>query len=179
MPEPLRPAPAKVYTRQNWIFIPTIASATLAPTVAEATAASALDITNIAFADSAPTPAQNTNLVEQNRRLGDAALYQFVGTTTFTGGEVTMQFDPQGAAASDAVKAWEKFAAGGLTGFMARRLNVAKATNVIAGQFLDVYPCEFGPFMTTTSGDGEGAEAAMVGSWAITNQPKFKVAVLI
>lgn len=178
MPEPLRPAPAKVYTRQNWIYIPTIASATLAPTVAEATAGSALDITNIVFQDGAPTPEQNTNLVEQNRRLGDAALYQFVGTTTFTGGQITIQFDPQGVAASDEVVAWETFAAGGVTGFLGRRMNVPKATDVIAGQFLDVYPCEFGPFMPTTSGEGEAAEGAAVGSWAITNQPAFKVAVL-
>lgn len=178
MPEPLRPNPAKVYTRQNWIYVPTIASGTLAPTVAEATAASALDITNIVFQDGAPSPSQSTNLVEQNRRLGDAALFQFVGTTTFTGGEITVQFDPQGAALADSVKAWEKFAAGGLTGFLVRRMNVAKATNVIAGQFVDVYPCEFGPFMPTTSGDGESAEAAATGSWAITSQPKFKLAVL-
>lgn len=178
MAEPLRPAPAKTYTRENWIFIPTIASATLAPTVAEATAASALDITNMAFADSAPNPEINTNLVEQNRRLGDAELYQFIGTTTYGGGQFTMQFNSQGAALSDSVKAWEKFAAGGLTGFMARRLNVPKATAVTAGQFIHVYPAEFGPFMPTKSGDGEGAEEAMMGSWAITAPPKFKLAVL-
>ena len=178
MAEPLRPAPAKVYTRENWIFIPTIASATLAPTVAEATAASALDVTNIVFNDAKPNPEQNTNLVEQNRRLGDAALYQFVGTTTYTGGQVTMAFDSQGAALGDAVKAWEKFAAGGVVGFMARRLNVPKATAIAAGQFLHVYPCEFGPFSPTTSGENEGAEEAMTGSWAITSAPKFKLAVL-
>jgi hypothetical protein len=178
MAEPLRPAPAKVYTRQNWIYVPTIASAALAPTVAEATAASALDVTNIVFNDAAPNPEQNTNLVEQNRRLGDAALYQFVGTTTFTGGSVTMQFNSQGAALADSVKAWEKFAAGGVVGFMVRRLNVPKATAIASGQFVHVYPCEFGPFMPTTSGEGEGAEEAMIGSWAITSAPAFKVAVL-
>lgn len=178
MAEPLRPNPAKVYTRENWIYIPTIASATLAPTVAEITAASALDITNMVFADGTPTPEQNTNLVEQNRRLGDAALFQFVGTTTFTGGVITIQFNPQGAALADDVKAWEKFAAGGLTGYLGHRMNVAKATTPIAGQFVSVFPAEFGPFMDTKSGDGEGAEAAMQGSWAITNQPKFKLAIL-
>lgn len=178
MAEPLRPAPAKTYTRENWIFIPTIASVTLAPTVAEATAAAALDVTNMAFADSAPAPEINTNLVEQNRRLGDAALFQFIGTSTFTGGQVTFQFNSQGAALSDAVKAWEKFSAGGVTGFMANRMNVPKATAVAAGQFLHVYPCEFGPFMPVKSGDGEGAEEAMRGSWAITSTPAFKIAVL-
>lgn len=178
MAEPLRPAAAKVYTRLNWIYVPTIASATLAPTVAEATAASALDITNIAFREGAPNPEQNTNLVDQNPRVGDAELYQFIGQTTYTGGQVTMQFNSQGAALSDAVKAWEKFSAGGVVGFLVKRVNVPKATAVTAGQFVHVYPCEFGPFMPTESGEGEGAEEAMVGSWAITSQPKYKVAVL-
>ncbi len=178
MAEPLRPLPAKVFTRENVIYVATIASATLAPTAAEANAAGSLDVTNMAFADAAPSPEQNTNLVEQQRRLGDGGVYQFVGTTTYTGGQVTMQFNPQGAALADDVKAWEKFAVGGVTGFLVVRLNVAKATTPAAGQFVDVYPCEFGPFMPTKSGEGEGAEGAMRGSWAITSVPKFKLAIL-
>lgn len=178
MPEPLRPAPAKVYTRENWIFIPVIASATLAPTVAEATAVASLDITNMVFSDSAPNPEVTTEMAKQNRRLGDDVIYEFVGTTEITGGQFTMSFNSQGAALADSVKAWEKFAAGGVTGYMARRLNVPKATNITAGQFLHVYPAEFGPFSPTTSGEGTSAEEAMVGSWAITAPPKYKVAVL-
>lgn len=178
MPEPLRPLPAKAYLRENWIFIPTIASAALAPTVAEATGASALDFTNMVFADAAPTPEQNTELVEQERRLGDAGLYQSIGPTTYTGGQVTAAFNQQGVAAADDVKFWEKFSAGNITGFLAYRINVAKATAILAGQFLDVYPCEFGPLMPVKQGQGAGAEGAVRGSWAITSAPKFKVAVL-
>lgn len=178
MAEPLRPPPAKAYLRENWIFIPTIASAALAPTIAEAGAVSALDFTNMVFADGAPTPEQNTELVEQERRLGDAGLYQFVGPTTYTGGQITAAFNQQGIAAADDVKFWEKFGAGGVSGFLAYRLNVAKATALTAGQFLDIYPAEFGPLLPTKQGQGAGAEGAVRGSWAVTSAPKFKVAIL-
>lgn len=180
MPEPLRPAATKTYQRENWIFVPTIASAALAPSVAEATGASALDFTNIVFDDGAPEPSQNTNLAEQKRRLGDGGIYQFVGATTYEGGEFTYQFAQQGASASDGVKAWEKFLNAGatVTGFFIRRLGVTQATNVIAGQFVDVYPVEIGPSLSSKTGEGESAEGAAVASYAITSKPAFKVAVL-
>lgn len=180
MAEPLRPAAAKLFGRENWIFVPTIASGTLAPTVAEATGASSLDITNIVFADGAPDPSKNTNVVDQNRRFGDTTVSQFVGTTTYGGGEFTYQFDAQGAAASNPVKAWEKFlnSSGTITGYFVRRQNIAKATTPVAGQFVDVYPVEIGPSMPTRSGDGESAEGAAMATFAITSAPAFKIAVL-
>lgn len=178
MPEPLRPTPAKAYTRENWFFIPVIASATLAPTIAEATALTALDITNMLYRDQAPNPESTTEMVKQEPRLGDDVTYEYVGATEITGGRITMQFNSQAAALADAVKAWEKFAIGGVTGFMANRVNVPKATNLLAGQFLHVYPAEFGPFTPTKAGQGTNAEEAMVGSWAVTAPPKYKVAIL-
>ena len=143
MPEPLRPTATKLYLRENWVFIPTIASATYAPTVAEITGASALDFTNIVFANGAPEPSSATNRVREERRLGDASLGEFIGETTHEGGEMTYQFAPQAAAASDGKKMWEKIPEG-TTGFLARRQGVAKATAFAAGQFVDVWPVEFG-----------------------------------
>lgn len=180
MAEPLRPTAAKLYGRENWIFVPTIASGTLAPTVAEITGASSLDITNIVFQDGAPAPSQATNVVDQNRRFGDTTVAQFVGTTTYGGGEFTYQFNAQGAAASDPVLAWEKFlnSSGTVTGYFARRQNVTKSTTPAAGQFVDVYPVEIGPSMPTRSGDGESAEGAAVATFAVTSAPAFKKAIL-
>lgn len=180
MPEPLRPAANKAFGRENWIFIPTIGSATLAPTVAEATGAAALDITGIAFADGAPAPSQNTELVEQLRRAGDTEVAQFIGTTSYAGGAMDYQFNPQAAAASDGVKLYEKIknAPGTVTGFLARRLGVDRAANIVAGQFLDVYPVEFGPSMPGKKGDGANSETSATTTFAITAKPAFKVAVL-
>ncbi|MBU2693857.1 hypothetical protein [Pimelobacter sp. 30-1] len=180
MPEPLRPAPAKLYGRRNWIFIPTIASATLAPTVAEATGAAALDITNIAFSDGAPNPTAETTLVETERRFGDTLVYEGIGETKYGGGDLTYAFDAQGVAASNPVKLWEKWlnVSGAVTGFLADRQNVARATAITAGQFLHVYPVEIGPSMPGTKGEGATAEGSAVCKFAITAQPAFKIAVL-
>lgn len=179
MAEPLRPNPAKVFGRENWIFVPTFAAYT-APTVTEAAGASALDITRIAFADGAPAPSQSTNLVEQNRRFGDTKVAQNVGETTYQGGQMNYQFDPQAAAASDAKKAYEKFlnTSGVITGYFVRRQNIARDAVLAVGQFVDVYPVEIGPSMPTTVGQAESSEAAAMCTFAVTGEPKFNVALV-
>lgn len=179
MTEPLRPDPAKTYGRENWIFIPTIASTTLAPTVAEATAASALDITRIAFAGATPELGSTTNRARQERRAGDTESFEYIGETQYEGGDAVMQVSPQAASGADGKKAWEKFAAGGVTGYIAKREDVARATAVTAGQFLtSVYPVEFGPGIPMKQGDAEAAQSAFRCTFAVTGQPKFMVAVL-
>lgn len=177
-PEPLRPAPAKTHGRENWIFIPTIASAALAPTVAEATAASALDITNMLFAGAEPSVNRTTERVRQDRRAGDTDSYEFIGENSYEGGDVVMAYSPQGAAASDGKKAWEKFPAG-TTGFIAKREDIAKATNITAGQRLPyVIPVEFGQPVPMKQGEGAAAQSAFGSTFAITGKPAFDVAVL-
>lgn len=175
MTAPIRPASSKAFQREKWIFVPTIASATLAPTVAE-TGGTSLDISCMLF-DGTARPQQNTNLVDRVRRICDGATYQQVGTTNYTGGEMLAAFDPQAAAASNGKKAWEKFPEG-TTGFMVRRNGIAVATDIAAGQFVDSFPVEFGPPMPTTVGDGENSENAFVSTFAITGPPAFNVAVL-
>lgn len=181
MPEPLRPASAKTYGRSNWAYLPAVSgfATGLGPTVSEITGASALDISRIVFADGAPAPTQNTNLVDQNRRFADTDVSQFVGTTTYAGGQMTYQFDPQSATGSDGVKLWEKFlnSTGTISGFFVRRQNVQRATAFTAGQFVDVFKVEIGPSMPTESGQGEAAEAAAMATFAVVEKPLFKVAI--
>ena len=178
MAEPLRPAAAKTYGRENWIFIPTIASATLAPTAAEATAGSTLDITRIAFAGAEPTFNATTNRVKLDRRVGDTEAYEFIGETTYEGGECIMQFSPQAAGGADGKKAIEKFV-NGLTGFLAKREDVARATTPVAGQFLSwVVPVEFGPPLPTKQGDAEAGQAAFKTTYAVTSAPAVNIAIL-
>lgn len=177
MPEPLNPAFKKVYLAENWIFVPTIASATLAPTVAEASGASALDFSNMIFVDGAPSPTQDTNVGTRRRRLAESSVGQLIGVTTYGGGVLTYQMDPQAATGADGIKLWEKIPEG-TTGFLVHRLAVAKATNIAAGQFVDVFPVAFGPSMPVKSGDDEFAEAAATCTYVITSKPAFKVAIL-
>lgn len=179
MAEPLRPDATKTFGKSNWIFIPTIASAALAPTVAEASGASSLDITRIAFDGATPELGATTNRARLDRRAGDTESYEFIGETSYEGGEVVMQWAPQAAAAADGVKAWEKFPAG-TTGYIAKREGVARATAPAAGQFLSVVmPVEFGPPIPTTQGQGESAQTAFRSTFAVTSAPAFKVAILV
>ena len=180
MTEPLRPDATKVYGRENWIIVPAVSgyATGTGPTVAEVTGASSLDVTRIVFADGVPEPGQTTNLVEQKKRLGDTTSAQFVGDTTYSGGELTYAFNPQGATGSDGVKLWEKIKDGGPF-FLIRRMGLGRAVTPAAGQFVDVYKVEFGPSKPTKSGDAEAGEAAAMCTFAITDpNPVFKTAIL-
>lgn len=178
MAEPIRPAATKLHGKENWVFVPAIASATLAPTVAELTGATSLDITNIVFQSGVPNPARNTNRVTQERRFGDTVVTEFIGDTTYQGGDMTYALGPQAVAGADPKKLWEKIPAG-TTGFLVRRQGIARATAPAAGQFVDVFPVEFGPSMPTSMGDGEAAEAGATCTFAVTAAPAFVTAVLV
>ncbi|WP_292605972.1 hypothetical protein [Nocardioides sp. REDSEA-S30_B4] len=175
MAAPLRPAATKAYLREKWIFVPAISGAA-GPTVAEATGASALDVTNMIFA-SAARPSQSTNVARTTRRLGDANTYEFIGESQLTLGELRYAFNPQGAALSDGKKAFEKFPEG-TTGFLVCRLGIDRDTDIAADQFVTVYPVEFGPQQETTEGDAEAAEVAITQSVAITGPKRMNTAVL-
>ena len=174
MAAPINPGSTKAFGREKWIFAPTIAS-TSAPTVAELTGASALDVSCFLFSESA-RPSQNTNLVTKQRRICDTNQYQQIGVTTYSGGELTYSLDPQAAAASNPKKAYEKFPAG-TTGYLVRRLGIDVNTDIVAAQFVDVFPVELGPPMPTVIGDGETAEVGAVNTFAITAAPQFVKAV--
>ncbi|GAB3776775.1 hypothetical protein FB382_004396 [Nocardioides ginsengisegetis] len=175
MTEPIRPAATKLHGKENWIVCLAIADITT-PTATEVAAGTALDITNIAFQSGSPNPSQNTNRVTQERRFGDTVVAEFIGDTTYQGGDLTYAFGAQSASGSDGKKLWEKIPAG-TTGYLVRRMGVARATAPAAGQFVDVFPVEFGPSMPTKQGDGESSEAAAVCSFAINSAPAFNKAL--
>ncbi len=179
MTEPLRPAATKTYGRKNWLWIPTWSgyAAGTGPTVAEITSASGLDITRILFADGAPQPAQNTNLVEQQRRWGDTSVAEFVGETKHTGGQMEYAMASQAAALADGVKLWELIPEG-TAGFIVRRLGVARATTPIAGHFVTGWATEFGPSEEIEKGEGENAESGARCTFAVTAPPVKRVVVV-
>jgi hypothetical protein len=67
-------------------------------------------------------------------------LAEFIGATTYQGGEMHYQFDPQGAAASNGVKAFEKFTAAGTSGFLIERLGIAAGDDSGGGQLRERLP---------------------------------------
>jgi hypothetical protein len=174
MAAPTRPTPTKAFGAEKWSFVPTIAN-TAAPTLAEVNAAGALDVTKMFFASSA-RPDASANLAKAERRLGDVESFEFVGETSYTMGEVRYSFNPQGAALSTGVLAFEKLPQG-TTGFLVRRLGINRDTDYATGQFVSVFPVEFGPQVETTEGDGESAEVAIKQGVAVTGPPALKKAL--
>lgn len=181
MAEPLRPDPAKTFGRENIIFIPTIASAALAPTVAEATGASALDVTRTAFKGAGPELGGSTERATPDERYGDTESYEMIGVTKYEGGEAMFAWQPQALSGTDGKKAWEKFlnTNGTVSGYFAKREDLGRAAAISAGNRLSwVVPVEVGPPLPMKQGDGAAAQAAFRATWAVTGSPKFDVVVL-
>lgn len=174
MAEPLRPTARKTFGKTNWIFVPTLTSQS-APPVADVNSSSGIDVTRILFA-STGKPTQSTNRVTAERRLGDTKTYEFIGISNVTGGDMLYAFDPQAAALSDGKKFYEKIPEG-TTGYLVERIGVARATTPAAGQFVNVYPVEFGPSFPAEAGSDESAEAAMTVTFAVTGDPSINVAI--
>lgn len=164
MAAPVRPDASKAYGTEKWVFCPTQSLS-----VTTLTGATALDITDMLFKSSA-RPDGSANMVESPERVGDIETFEFVGKTSWTLGEIMYSFDPQGAALSDGVKAYEKFPAG-TTGYLYCRRGIDRDTDLATGQFVTEYPVEFGPQVEVMEGDGEGAEWAIKQGVAITSAP--------
>lgn len=166
----IRPAGTKAYGRETWLYVPTIADPS-APTVAELTGASVLDLSCYFYAETG-RPSQTTNRVTRPKRVCDTVTFEQIGDTTYAGGDALYALDPQAAPASEGKDAYETLPEG-TTGFLVRRLGVDVDTAITAGDYVDVFPAEFGPAMPTTTGDAEAAEVAAMQAFAITAQPTF------
>lgn len=167
MAAPVRPDASKAYGTEKWVFCPT---ETLSVTTL--TGATALDITDMLFKSSS-RPDATSNMVEAPERVGDTEVYEFVGKTSWTLGEIRYSWDPQGADASDGVDAYEKFPAG-TVGWLYCRRGVDRDTDLAVDDFVTVYPVEFGVQVEVMEGDGEGAEWAIKQSVAITSAPAMR-----
>ena len=175
MAAPIRPAGTKAYLRKKIVFVPTGTYNPDTPSLAILNAASALDVTKMFF-ESSSNPSQSTNLARAPKRVGDGESYEFVGESTASIGEVRYSFNPQGAALSDGVKAFEKFPAG-TTGFLVYRYGLDRDADLATGQFVTSYPVEFGAQQETEEGDGEGAEVAIVQTVAQTGPKSLNKAI--
>jgi hypothetical protein len=176
MTAPTRPAGTKIYLRKKIIFVPTGTYSGTTPSLAILTGASALDVTNRFFSSSA-NPSQSTNLAKAPKRVGDGEIYEFVGETSATLGEMRYSFNQQGAALDETVKAYEKFVPG-TTGFLVYRYGIDRDTDLATGQFVSSYPCECGPQLEVDEGDAEGAEGAIAQIFAQTG-PKLMKKVIV
>lgn len=179
MVAPTKPQLVTANGKDSWFFVPAVASKT-APTVAEVNSASGLNISCFLWSDFEGI-SSSTGKVTLPRLLCEVNTYEANDVTSFTIADIDFAFAPQAAGASDGKKAWDKFKAGGLSGFLIRRQGVTAdqaAPEATAGQFVDVMPVEIGkavPGKTSTDAAGVYRATSPV---AITGEPAFNVAVV-
>ncbi|HET8614290.1 MAG TPA: hypothetical protein VFL94_02110 [Actinomycetales bacterium] len=175
MTAPIRPAAAKAYGREKWLFVPAIADPD-APKVTEINAGGGLDMSCYFYTDSG-RPDVSQNRVQAPQRICDTEQFESLGSASWTGGDALYAVDPQGATGSDGKKALETLPEG-TTGFLVRRFGIQVDDDVATGDFVSAFPVEWGVVLDTTEGDGEAAEVAIKQAYAITGRPSILKAVV-
>ena len=179
MVAPTKPQLVTANGKDSWFFVPAIANIT-APTPTEINAATGLNISCFLWAEFEGVTS-TTGKVTLPRLLCETQQYESNDSTTYSVADLDFAFAPQAAAASDGKKAWDKFKAGGLSGFLVRRQGVtanAVASEAATGQFVDIIPVEIGaavPGKTSTGADGVYRAVSPV---AVTGAPVWNVAVV-
>lgn len=178
MVAPIRPAAAQTFKRRNWFYIPAGGLANYkAPTVTELTATSVLDFTRLAFRAGTGQPTQTTNRVQIPERLGDDVQYERKGLSSVAGGTIQFAVDPQVTTGADAKKLWELWLSGPDGGYIGRRLNIARDTDIVAGQFVTIYPADISPAFEIEVGEGEAGEVGGTCDYFIRGEIAQMVAV--
>lgn len=127
-----------------------------APKLTEVNAASSLDLSGALAADGW-SPSVNQPKGNPPRRLFTRKQFEQFGATTFSLGNLRYVVDPQAAAGSPGLKAWETLVPA-LTLFFIARLGVDAKVDFAIGQFVDVWPATLGDRLTIGDPTDEFAE---------------------
>lgn len=176
MVAPIKPQLVTANGKDCWFFVPAIANV-YAPTAAEINAATGLNISCFLWAEFEGVTS-STGKVTMPRLLCEVQQYEANDSTTYSVADLDFAFAPQAASATDGKKAWDKFKAGGLSGFLVRRQGLGAGIAATAGQFVDIIPVEIDaavPGKTSTGADGVYRAVSPV---AVTGIPAWNVAVV-
>lgn len=171
---PTKPALVKAFNKTSFGFILTVT--TTAPTVAQMTAITGINLTCYAFAEQEMVTAE-TEKVTLPRLMCESTQYQSNGPTTYSMADVQVSFSPQGAAGSDGKLAWEALLEG-TQGYLWRRQGIAPDVAVAAGAFVDLIPVDIGAATPTQSSTGTEAVYTSMHSFSITGKPTWNKAVV-
>jgi hypothetical protein len=174
MAVPVNPGTIRTYGMDAWAWVPAIAN-TSAPTVAEVTAVTGLNISCYILGEQDGASA-DVERVTLPRLKCETQTYEVVGETKWTHANLVIVVHPQAAALSNGKKGWE--AIDDLeTGFLVRRFGILPATDFATGQFVNVYPGQMGvKVMRESATDAAGIAVFDVG-FSITSAPKQNVAL--
>lgn len=173
------PEGVRVRGKTTLLWCAAIADPTAPSLATDLTGAGTLDISCFVYADSW-NPAQEQNKGEAPLRLcTDVTIDQF-GNRKYTLPDLSYIIDPQGAAASDGVKAFETLVPD-TTGFIVERLGLSAQTAALAiGQFVNVWPVQLGAQLQTGDRSDEFAEFTVMQPIRVSDpgQPWQRVAIV-
>lgn len=175
MAAPINPTGVGVQGNYKVVWVETIANLS-APTAAEINAGTSLDVSYYLYADGWQ-PGVTANRVTSPRRLASRTSTERFGTTTETLGDLVYVVDPQAAAGSNGKKAYEALTEGS-TGFFVERPGDDADTDIVAGDFINVYPVEVGPQVITGDTTDEAAEFRVVQPVSVTGTRRQLVTVV-
>ena len=157
-------------------YVPTIASVT-APTVAEVTAAGALDISFFLTAGNFQPSGEQAR--GDDRRVGSKQTFETLGREKSTISDLIYIADPQAAAATPSNKAMELFQPG-VAGFFVVRYGLdAETVDFVAAQKVDVWPIVFGAQnKVPLAEDDEFAKIRIVQPVAVSGVVKKQIALV-
>lgn len=169
------PPGIKAEGKSSVLYVPTLTSPA-APTTAEVTGASALDLSFFLTAGSFKAAGEQAK--GDDRRYGSKQTFQTLGRTTHTIDDIVYISDPQAAASAPTNEAMETLAEG-ITGYLIVRWGLdAESAAFAATQKVDVYPVEFGSQNKTPLGDNdEFAKITITQGVAVTGLVRKQVAI--
>lgn len=169
------PAGVKAEGNLKVAYVPTIA-VTTAPTVAELTAAGALDISFFLLGGQFQPNAEQAR--GDDRRVGSKQTFQTLGRENAAIQDIVYIADPQAAAAAPGNKAMELFQSG-VIGFAVVRYGLdAETVDFVAAQKVDIWPVIFGvQNKTPLEADNEFAKISITQAVAVTGPVKRQIAI--
>lgn len=174
MVAPVKPVPVRAQAKDKWQFALAVANLA-APTVAEVTAVTGFDLSCSLLSDYEGVTA-TAGRVTLPQLLCETESYEAIDTTTYSLAALRVVWRPQDAAASNGKKAWEALTDGG-SGFLIRRQGLVNTADFAAGQFVDVFPVEFGRKIPTKTSTGADSIYAFDLEVSIVSQPSFNKAI--
>lgn len=163
MAAPTYPAVPTAQGNVKVLFTPTADRE--APSLAGITAVGSLDVSCFLHRG-AWAPAAEANKGSAPARLCDTRQFEKFGLTTESIGDLTYAFDPQGAALSDGVLAYEALVEG-TEGYFVERLGIDADTDFTVGDFVRVIPVVLGPQVPTGDTSDEFAEFTVTQAVAV------------
>lgn len=158
MAAPERTPLTSAYLADNWFLVPAVANLK-APTVAELTAADALDITLRVFADGSTWPTSETGTTQLPALYGDSKQYQAFDRRQVNGGTLMYGYTPQGATGSAGRKMYEALPQGREL-VLVNRLGVDQNEDIEAAQEVSLYRIKVDKSVPARAGEGTASVTA-------------------